>query len=122
MNTDGHYLAVFYSDKTGPRWQAWYAMSEEEKRATDEKGLAALAAWDEAHKESIVYQGGPLGPTKRTSEDGIEDVVNQLTVFVVVRAPSHQAAAELFLDHPHCTIFPCHSVEIMPLLGPPPDK
>lgn len=118
----GHYLAVFYSDKTGPRWQAWYAMSEEEKRATDEKGLAALAAWDEAHKESIVYQGGPLGPTKRTSEDGIEDVVNQLTVFVVVRAPSHQAAAELFLDHPHCTIFPCHSVEIMPLLGPPPDK
>ena len=117
MSTDGHYLAVFYSDKIGPRWQAWYAMSEEEKRATDEKGLAALAAWDEAHKESIVYQGGPLGPTKRTSGDGIEDVVNQLTVFIVVRAPSHQAAAELFVDHPHCTIFPCHCVEIMPLLG-----
>ena len=117
MSTDGHYLAVFYSDKIGPRWQAWYAMTEEEKRATDEKGLAALAAWDEAHKESIVYQGGPLGPTTRTSGDGIEDVVNQLTVFIVVRAPSHQAAAELFVDHPHCTIFPCHCVEIMPLLG-----
>jgi len=117
----GHYLGVFLSDKTGPRWQAWYAMSEEEKRATDEKGLAALAAWDEEHKDSIVCSGGPLGPTKRTSADGIEDAVNQMTVFVVVRAPSHEAAAKLFESHPHFTIFPCHCVDVMPLLGPPPE-
>jgi hypothetical protein len=118
----GQYLAVFYSDKTGPQWQAWYAMTDEEKRASDEKGLVALAAWDEAHKDQIVYQGGPLGPTKQVSADGVADIVNQLTVFMVVRAPSHQAAAEMFADHPHCTIFPCHAVDIMPLLGPSPDK
>jgi len=35
-----------------------------------------------------------------------------------VRAPSHAAAAAMFENHPHCTIFPCHSVEVMPLLGP----
>ena len=120
--TTGNYLAVFLSNKNGPRWQAWYAMSEEEQRATDEVGLAALKAWDEEHRDSIVYEGGPLGPTKRMSQDGMADVVNELTVFVVVRAPSHEAAAKLFENHPHCTIFPCHAVEVMPLLGPDPEE
>ena len=118
--TTGHYLAVFTSNKTSPRWQAWYAMTEEEQRATDEKGLAALKAWDEAHKDAIVYEGGPLGPTKRTSADGVADVVNELTVFVVVRAASHDAAAKMFEGHPHFTLFLCDAVEVMPLLGPDP--
>lgn len=122
MSTEkGTYLAVFTSNKAGPRWQAWYAMSEEEQRATDERGLAALQTWDEAHKHAIVYEGGPLGPTKRTSPDGVADVVNELTVFVVVRAPSHEAAARMFEAHPHFTIFPCDAVDVMPLLGPDPE-
>jgi hypothetical protein len=114
----GTYLAVFYSDKAGPRWQEWNALSDDERRARDEAALAALAAWEEQHRDSIVYAGGALGPTKRTTLAGIEDAVNQLTVFVVVRAPSHQAAARLFENHPHMSIFPCHAVDIMPLLGP----
>jgi hypothetical protein len=117
----GHYLAVFTGNKTSPRWRAWYAMSDAERDATDVKGLAALKAWDEKHRDSIVYEGGPLGPTKRTSPDGVADVVNGLTVFVVVRAPSHEAAAKLFEGHPHFTIFPCDSVDVMPLLAPPPE-
>jgi hypothetical protein len=114
---DGKYLAVFYSDKAGPKWQAWYALSEEERRAKDAIGLPALEAWDAEHKDSIVYQGGPLGKTKRVSDDGVADAVNELTVFVVVRAPSLEAAAQMFEGHPHMTIFPCHAVEVMPLLG-----
>ncbi|WP_374570792.1 hypothetical protein [Phenylobacterium sp.] len=117
MSGGGHYLAVFTSDKTGPRWRAWYAMSDAEREAKDREGLAALAAWDEAHRDAIVYPGGPLGPTKRTTAEGVADVVNLLTVFVVVRAPSHEAAARLFENHPHFTIFPCDGVEVMPLLG-----
>jgi hypothetical protein len=116
--TTGHYLAVFTSNKTSPKWRAWYAKTEEEKRATDAKGLAAVKAWDEKHRGSIVYAGGPLGPTKRTTEAGVADVVNELTVFVVVRAASHQEAAEMFEGHPHFTIFPCDGVDVMPLLGP----
>jgi hypothetical protein len=38
-------------------------------------------------------------------------------VFVVVRAPSLEAAAQMFEGHPHMSIFPCHAVEVMPLLG-----
>ena len=119
MSKNDTYLAVFLSNKTSPRWRAWYAMSEEERRAKDVEGLAALKAWDEKHKDSIVYTGGPLGPTKRTSREGVADVVNELTVFVVVRASSHEEAAKLFEAHPHFTIFPGEAVEVMPLLPVP---
>jgi len=61
--------------------------------------------------------GGPLGATKRASETDVVDVVNELTVFVVVRAASHEAAARLFVGHPHITLFPCDAVDVMPLLG-----
>jgi hypothetical protein len=44
-------------------------------------------------------------------------VVNELMVFVVVRAASHEEAARLFENHPHFTIFPCDGVDVMPLLG-----
>ena len=39
--------------------------------------------------------------------------------FTVVRAESHAAAAKLFERHPHFTIFPVDSVEIMPVLPIP---
>jgi hypothetical protein len=114
---DGKYLAVFYSNKAGPKWQAWHALSEEEKRAKDAIGLPALAAWDEQHKDRIVDMGGPLGKTLRVTDDGTAKAVNELTAFVVVRAASLQAAAQMFEGHPHMSIFPCHAVDVMPLLG-----
>lgn len=117
-----HYLAVFLSNKNGPRWKAWYALTDEERAAKDAAGIPALLAWDEKHKDAIVHLGGPLGPTKRMSENGMEDAVNEMTAFVVVRAASHEAAAKMFEDHPHFTIFPCHCVEIMPLLGQTPEE
>ena len=39
--------------------------------------------------------------------------------FTVVRAASHEAAAKLFEDHPHFSIFPGESIEIMPVLPIP---
>lgn len=115
---DGTYLAVFYSDKNGPKWKAWYALTEEERKAKDAIGLPALEAWDEKHRDVIVYPGRPLGKTLQVSDDGSTGpVVNQLTAFVVVKAPSLEAATQLFVDHPHMSIFPCHAVDVMPLLG-----
>lgn len=115
---EGRYLAVFTMDKTGPKWRAWRAMTDAQRAETDRIGLAAIAAWDEAHRDVIIHQGGPLGQTKRISDQGeVTDVVNLLTVFMVVRADSHQAAARLFEGHPHMTVFPCDGVEVMPVLG-----
>ena len=115
---DARYLAVFTSDKTGPRWAAWRAMTREEQDAKAAIGVAAVKTWEQAHKDHILYVGGPLGPTKRIGVDGsVGDVVNLLTVFMVVKASSHEAAVRLFDDHPHMSIFVCDGVEVMPVLG-----
>jgi hypothetical protein len=116
--TDARYLAVFTSDKAGPRWAAWRAMTKAEQDETARIGVAAVQAWEEAHRDVILYAGGPLGPTKRISDGGeVTDMVNLLTVFMVVKAPSHEAAVRLFDDHPHMSIFVCDGVEVMPVLG-----
>jgi hypothetical protein len=62
---------------------------------------------------------GPLGKTKKVSEQGIEDISNLLSAYTVIRADSHDAAAKLFERHPHFTIFPGDSVEVMPVLPIP---
>ena len=40
-----------------------------------------------------------------------------MTIAEGMGAASHEAAARLFKGHPHCTMFPCEGVEVMPLLG-----
>ena len=50
---------------------------------------------------------------------GIADISNEMGAFTVVRAASHEAAAKMFLNHPHFTVFPGDSVEIMECLPIP---
>ncbi len=71
------------------------------------------------HEKSIVYTGGPLGKTKGVDLEGVQEVQNELCAYVIVQAESHQAAAEMFLQHPHFSIFPGDSVEIMECLPIP---
>ena len=60
-----------------------------------------------------MFNGGPLGKTKRADASGVSDIKNLMAGYIVVRAESHDAAAKLFENHPHFTIFPGESVEIM---------
>ena len=119
MSTNDTYLAVFVGSKNNPRMKAWMALPEAERRAREQQGIAAWKAWMEKHHSAIVGTGGPLGKTKRVSQQGIADVSNELGGYVVVRANSHEAAAKLFEGHPHFTIFPGEGVEVMPVLPVP---
>jgi hypothetical protein len=119
MNAKNTFLAVFLGSKTSPQWAAWNALSEEERRAKEQQGMAAWQAWVEKHHDAIVEMGGPLGKTKKVDQRGIADVSNQMGAFTVIRADSHEAAAKLFEKHPHFTIFPGETVEIMPVLPIP---
>jgi hypothetical protein len=120
MSTNDTYLAVFLGGgKASPRMTAWNALSDTERRAKQQEGIAAWKYWAETHQAEIVGMGGPLGKTKKASQRGIEDVSNELSAFVVVRANSHEAAAKLFENHPHFTIFPGEAVEVMPVLPIP---
>jgi hypothetical protein len=119
MSTNSTYLAVFRGSKTSPRRAAWDALAEGERRAKEREGIAAWKAWVEKHHAAIVSMGGPLGKTKKVTRRGIDDTSNDLAAFTVVHADSHEAAAKLFEKHPHFTMFPGDSVEIMPVLPIP---
>jgi hypothetical protein len=119
MSTNDTYLAVFLGSKTSAHRKAWDALPNEARRAKEQEGIAAWGAWAEKHQEAIVAMGGPLGKTKQVSQDGIVDTSNAMGAFTVVRADTHEAAARMFERHPHFTIFPGDSVEIMPVLPIP---
>jgi hypothetical protein len=119
MSTNNTYLAVFFGSKTGPRWAAWSALSETERRSKEQEGIAAWKGWVEKNHAAIVTMGGPLGKTKKVAAGGVSDISNQMGAFTVVRADSHEAAARMFEKHPHFTIFPGDGVEIMPILPIP---
>jgi hypothetical protein len=119
MSTNNIYLAVFLGSKNSPKWTAWTALSETERRAKEGEGMFAWKAWVEKHQAAIVTMGGPLGKTKKVSQGGISDVSNHMGAFTVVRADSHEAAAAMFEKHPHFAIFPGEAVEIMPVLPIP---
>jgi hypothetical protein len=119
MSTNNTYLAVFLGSKTSPRMTEWNALSEGEREAKKQEGIAAWKSWSEKNQATIVSMGGPLGKTKKVSEHGITDTSNEMGAFMVVRADSHEAAAKLFEKHPHFTIFPGESVEVMPVLPIP---
>jgi hypothetical protein len=113
------FLAVFLGSKTSPRMQAWLALPEAERRAKEKEGMAAWQAWMVKHQAAMAGLGGPLGKTKKITPAGIEDISNDIGAFMVVRAESHEAAAKMFENHPHFTVFPGERVEVMPVMPIP---
>ena len=118
MSTDT-YLAVFLGSKTSPKWAAWNALSEAERKAKEQEGIAAWKGWVEKHQGAIQAMGGPLGKTKQGDGKGVADIANEMGAFTVIRAASHEAAAKMFENHPHFAIFPGEAVEVMPVMPIP---
>jgi hypothetical protein len=98
---------------------AWEKLTDAERKQREAAGMKAWGDWMATHQKSIVETGGPLGKTKKVNPQGISDVRNAIAAYVVVQAESHEAAAKLFLNHPHFTIFPGDSVEVMEALPIP---
>lgn len=90
-----------------------------QRKAMEQAGMQAWGAWVEKHGKSVVDIGTPLGKTKRISAEGIADIRNNLAAYTIVQAESHEAAARMFENHPHFTLFPGDSVEIMECLPLP---
>ena len=113
------YLAVFIGNQESTTRSGWRDLAPEERKALEEKGMAAWGKWMADNARGIAFEGGPLGKTKHVSKAGIRDISNSMAGFVVIKAESHEAAAKKFENHPHFTIFPGEAVEIMEVLPIP---
>jgi hypothetical protein len=97
----------------------WDKLSEAERKERQAAGMKAWQDWMAKNRDSVVENGGPLGKTKRADANGISEARNDLAAYVIVRAESQEAAAKLFLNHPHFTVFPGEAVEVMECLPVP---
>ena len=113
------FLAIYIGTASALEKSGWNKLDEEKRKKLQQSGIKAWMKWGEAHKAAILDQGSPLGKTKRASSQGIEDTKNNMAGYVIVQAESHEAAARMFEKHPHFTIFPGDSVEIMECLPLP---
>ena len=82
-------------------------------------GMSAWQAWMQRHAAHLVDTGGPLGKTKRVNKSGVADARNNIAAYVIVEAADQDAAAAMFLNHPHFAIFPGDGVDVMPCLPVP---
>jgi hypothetical protein len=113
------FLAIFLASSTSPRVTEWEALDPEAKKEREREGMEAWMQWGSEHETAIRDVGAPLGKTKRVSNAGIADTKNELTAYCIVEAETHEDAAKLFEEHPHFSIFPGDSIEIMECLPMP---
>lgn len=113
------FLAIYLGSEQATQKSGWTNLSDGERQTREARGIAAWLDWAKVNAGAIVDRGTPLGKTKRVSHDGVADTKNAVAGYVIVRAESHADAARLFENHPHFSIFPGESVEIMECLPSP---
>jgi len=113
------FLAVYLGTPTSAQRKEWDKLDERQRKEREAAGMKSWGDWMATHKAAIVVEGSPLGKTKRAAAGGVSDTRNNLVGYIVIQAESHEAAARLFENHPHFTIFPGESVEIMECLPIP---
>jgi len=113
------FVAVYLGSPEAHARSGWDKLDDTARKQREAEGMKAWTQWAEKNANVIADHGSPLGKTKRASREGIADVKNNIAAYVVVEAESHEAAAKLFANHPHFSIFPGDSVEIMECLPIP---
>lgn len=113
------FLAVFLGTPASVERAGWNQLDPAKRQEREAAGMKAWGDWMVTHQGAIVATGGPLGKTKRAAAEGVSDTKNDIAGYVIVQAESHAAAAQMFVKHPHFSIFPGEAVEIMECLPIP---
>ena len=93
----------------------WMKTPQEVREVEEKKMRDAWNTWTAEHG-SLIKETNAAGKTKRVSASGVEDARNDLMLYSIVEAESHEAAAKAFEGHPHFTI-PGATIEVMAIRG-----
>jgi hypothetical protein len=97
----------------------WKKTEPAARKAAEEKMQGEWRKWMSDHARMLTDKGAGAGKTKRVTAQGTSDIRNDIMLYAVVEAESHEAAAKAFEGHPHLQI-PQSSIEVMeinPLSG-----
>ena len=91
----------------------WKKTAPEKRKQAEEKMQADWKKWMNDHAKMFEESAG-VGKTKRVTGQGLSDTRNDIMLYAIVEAESHDAAARAFEGHPHFGI-PQASIDVMPL-------
>ena len=92
--------------------EEWKKTDTESRKAAEEKMRGDWDAWMTEHKDMFSGMTAGIGKTKKITTEGVSDIANDIMLYSVVEAESHEAAAQIFEHHPHLGI-PQASIEVM---------
>ena len=90
----------------------WKKTEPKKRKEAEEKMQGEWKKWMSDHASMLVDKGAGVGKTKRITAQGTSDTRNDIMLYALVAAESHEAAAKTFEGHPHLQI-PQSSIEIM---------
>jgi hypothetical protein len=90
----------------------WKKTDPEKREAAEEKMRDDWMKWMSKNVNIFVDKGAGVGKTRRVTAQGSGAGRNDIMLYAIVQADSHEAASKLFEDHPHLGI-PSASIEIM---------
>lgn len=91
--------------------EEWMQQPAETRDAEQNQMKGEWDAWMTAHGAALKETAG-AGKTKSVSPEGVADIKNDVMLYSMVEAESHEAAARMFEGHPHLKI-PQSTIEIM---------
>ena len=103
------FLVLFLMPVAG--LEAWMKTDPEVRKVDEEKMRTDWNAWMTEHKDNVKETLG-AGKTKKVTKEGVADTKNNIMLYSIVEAPSHEEASAMFVGHPHLDI-PDASIEIM---------
>jgi len=90
----------------------WKKTDPGTRKAAEEKMQTDWKKWMSDHSNIFADVGAGVGKTTAVTQKGISDRRNEVMLYSVVQAESHEAAAKSFEGHPHLQI-PQSSIEVM---------
>jgi len=94
---------------------AWGQTDPATRKPAEEKMQAEWGRWMAQHAKMITITEA-AGKTKAVTAAGVKDIKNEIMLYSVVEAETHESAAQAFANHPHLTI-PRSSIQVMEVRG-----
>jgi hypothetical protein len=89
----------------------WAKTDPATRKPAEEKMRAEWGRWMSEHAKMITLTEA-AGKTKAVTAAGIGDIKNEIMLYSIVEAATHESAAKAFANHPHLTI-PQSSIQVM---------
>jgi hypothetical protein len=89
----------------------WVKTDPATRKPAEEKMQAEWGRWMGQHAKMITLTEA-AGKTKAVTAAGIGDIKNEIMLYSMVEAETHDSAAKAFANHPHLTI-PQSSIQVM---------